>query len=218
MIPFVVEHKVAFLIGSEVIFWVFVSLALILRYWFRLKKASFVAFIILILNEVMVFLIGVFDYLDTGTFSSFQILIVAFILYALIFGKKDFKKLDHWIQKKVARFKGEESIPVFDDDPKQNLYGKEHAKLQRRNFYIHFLIFVAAHIVFALLFGFIPDSILNVPIPEWLANLNIGSTRTNEFNVIAGISSIWTKILLIDFIWSFSYTIWPKKEKPDRSL
>lgn len=26
-------------------------------------------------------------------------------------------------------------------------------------------------------------------------------------------NSVWGIILIIDFIWSFSYTLWPKKEK-----
>lgn len=191
MISFLLEHKVTFLIASEVIFWVFVSLALLLRYWFRLKKASLAAFIILILNELAVFLIGVLDYIEIGTISQFQILIIIFILYSLIFGKSDFKKLDRWIQKKVARMKGE-PIPDFGEAPKRALYGKEHAKEERKGFYRHFIIFVAAQICFAIILKFVP------------------MTSTN---LIAGISNIWTKVLIIDFIWSFSYTIWPKKKK-----
>lgn len=191
MISFILEHKVTFLIASEVIFWVFVSLALLLRYWFRMKKASLAAFIILILNELAVFLVGVLDYIAIGMISQFQILIIIFILYSIIFGRSDFKKLDRWIQKKVAQMKGE-PIPDFGEKPKRQLYGKEHAKEERKGFYKHFLIFVVAHIGFALLLAFV---------------------KTDDNNLIGGISNIWTKILIIDFIWSFSHTIWPKKEK-----
>ncbi|WP_376845772.1 hypothetical protein [Camelliibacillus cellulosilyticus] len=215
MMAFIIEHKVAILIASEVIFWLFVGLALILRYWFQLKKASLIAFIIVIINEIAVFLIGVFDYLDTGAFSSFQILIIVFVLYSLIFGKKDFQKLDHWIQKKVARLKGE-SLPVFEDDPKQNLFGKAHAKMERKHFYQHLIFFIAAHLACAIIFGFVPSSVLSFSMPEWVKALDLGIVKTDNINIFSGISSLWAKILLIDFIWSFSYTIWPKKEKADR--
>ncbi len=191
MISFLLENKVIFLMASEVIFLVFVSLALLFRYWFRLKKASLAAFIIVILNELAVLVIGVLDYIEVGTFSQFQMIIVIFIIYALIFGKSDFKKLDRWIQKKVARMKGE-PIPDFGEEPARQLYGKEHAREERKGFYKHLLLFVVVHICFAILFAFV---------------------KLDDNNLLAGISNIWTKVLIIDFIWSFSYTIWPKKEK-----
>ena len=191
MISFLLNHKIEVLIASEIIFFVFVGLALLLRYWFRLKKASIIAFIIVILNELAVFAIGVFDYIEVGTFSQFQMLIIIFIIYAILFGKSDFKKLDRWIQKKVAKLKGE-PIPDFGEESKRKLYGKEHAKEERKGFYQHLIIFVIAQICFFLMLHFIP---------------------MENTDLIAGISNVWTKVLIIDFIWSFSYTIWPKKEK-----
>ncbi|TKC14916.1 hypothetical protein [Robertmurraya kyonggiensis] len=208
MITFFLEHKIAFLIVSEVIFWVFVVLALLFRYWFRMKKASFLAFIILILEELAVFFFGVLDYIYVGTFSSFQVIIVIFILYGIIFGKSDFKKLDRWIKKKVAHIKGE-TLPIDEEDIRGDAYGKEHAKQERRNFYGHFLTFIMLHIIFAILFGYVPESFFNIPLPQGIE----GISKTSNHNPIASISNIWTKILIVDFIWSFSYTIFPKKEK-----
>lgn len=208
MITFLFDHKLAFLIVSEVIFWVFVVLALLFRYWFRMKKASLVAFIILILEELAVLFFGVLDYIQVGTFSSFQVIIIIFIIYGLIFGKSDFKKLDKWIKKKVAHIKGE-TLPVEVEDTRGALHGKEHAKQERRNFYGHFLTFIMAHIIFAILFGFVPESFFNMPLPQEIE----GIIKTSNHNPISSISNIWTKILIIDFIWSFSYTVFPKKEK-----
>lgn len=208
MITFLLEHKIAFLIISEVIFWVFVVLALLFRYWFRMKKASLVAFIILILEEIAVLFLGVLDYIHMGTFSSFQVIIVIFIIYGLIFGKSDLKKLDRWIKKKVAHLKGE-TLSIVDEDTRGDIYGEEHAKQERQNFYGHFLTFVMAHIIFAILFGFVPDSLFSIPLPHGIE----GIIKTSNHEPIASISNVWTKILIIDFIWSFSYTIFPKKEK-----
>lgn len=193
MISFLLEHKIAVLIASEVIFFVFAGLALLLRYWFRLNKASLAALIIVILNELAVLLLGVMDYIQLGTISLFQILIIIFIIYALLFGRSDFKKFDRWIQKKVAQMKGE-PLPDFGEEETKPLYGKEHAKEERKNFYKHLLIFAVAHGAFAILSTFI---------------------EFGEHHVFADISNVWVKILIIDFIWSFSYTIWPKKEKKD---
>lgn len=38
-------------------------------------------------------------------------------------------------------------------------------------------------------------------------------SKGNNTNLIAGISNTWFKVLIIDFIWSCLYTIWPKKRK-----
>lgn len=191
MVSFLLEHKLTILIATEIMFWILASLALLLRYWFRMKKASFAVFIILIISQLAVLCIGILDYMIGGTLSQFHIVIIILLLYGLIFGKSDFQNLDRWIQRKVAQMKGE-PIPDFSEAPQKHLYGKEHAKAERKRFYKHLLIFVIAHICFAII-----GAVVN----------------PNLAKPIADISNIWFKILIIDFLWSFSYTIFPKKEK-----
>lgn len=33
---------------------------------------------------------------------------------------------------------------------------------------------------------------------------------------VAGLRRIWFVILAVDFLWSFSYALWPREKLPDR--
>ncbi|MFP3670809.1 hypothetical protein SB717_37630, partial [Priestia sp. SIMBA_032] len=79
----------------------------LLRYGFRLKKASFIMGIVLLVNEVFILTLGAVDYYQTGKFSNFQIITVIILLYAVFYGKKDLKKLDIFAQKLVAKWRNE---------------------------------------------------------------------------------------------------------------
>ena len=86
--------SLVFLIGAEIVFWLSAIGFFLLRYGFRLKKASFIMGIVLLVNEVFILTLGVVDYYQTGKFSNFQIITVIILLYAVFYGKKDLKKLD----------------------------------------------------------------------------------------------------------------------------
>jgi hypothetical protein len=71
-------------------------------------------------------------------------------------------------------------------------FGKEHAKYERQGWYRHLLAWVIGNecIIFMVLL-------------------------VNDFNKTKELlttSARWSIILLIDFLWSFSYTLWPRKE------
>ncbi|GGA36565.1 hypothetical protein GCM10007416_06860 [Kroppenstedtia guangzhouensis] len=204
---FVLDHKWYFFIAGEVIFWGSLIGFLLLRYAFNLIKLSKYLIFLWLLSDLWLATIGVLDYMRTGHLNQFQIIIGIALIYALTAGKKDFKRLDRWIQRKVAVWKGEEP-PKSDDKPERRLYGKEHAKSERKKFYVHFFLFVAAHFAFALFFDYVPSEVV-----KWLRHLDVNFSLNDESESISRISAIWVKVLIIDFIWSFSYTIWPKKEK-----
>ncbi|MGR6007913.1 hypothetical protein ACT7CZ_00690 [Bacillus cereus] len=103
---FILENKWTFLIMAEAIFWISIICFLLLRYWFEFKKLSIAFFILFIVNDLWIATMGFFDYLNTGKFSNYQLIIVIIIVYALTYGKTDFRKLDAFIQKKVAKWKG----------------------------------------------------------------------------------------------------------------
>ena len=85
--------SLVFLIGAEIVFWLSAIGFFLLRYGFRLKKASFIMGIVLLINEVFILTLGVVDYYQTGKFSNFQIITVIILLYAVFYGKKDLKSL-----------------------------------------------------------------------------------------------------------------------------
>lgn len=213
MIEFIINHKWYFFIIGEVIFWSSLIGFLLLRYAFDLKQLSKYAIVIWLASDLWLLTIGILDYTQTGTFDRFQIIILIFLIYAFTFGKNDFKRLDGWIKKAVARWKCG-TPPQNDAGSDGRLYGTAHAKSERRKFYVHLIIYIAAHAGFILFQGYDVTSVA-----ELVNNLDAANDggspdgETELISSISGISAIWTFILLIDFIWSFSYTLWPKKDK-----
>ncbi|MBD7937009.1 hypothetical protein H9655_08195 [Cytobacillus sp. Sa5YUA1] len=206
---FILDHKWAFLITAEVIFWLSILAFLILRYWFKLDKWSFLFLGIFLLNDIWIATMGYMDYRRTGEFSSYQIIILIVIIYAFTYGKSDFKKLDHFIKRKVAQWKGE-SVSI---DKPAKLSGREHAALERKQFFLHLLVFVLAHIVLALFLGLSEearsiDSITELGNQWFAANDAVFPFTHSTAN---NISRIWAIILVIDGIISLSYTLFPRK-------
>ncbi|QKY71245.1 hypothetical protein [Lentibacillus sp. CBA3610] len=216
MIEFIIDYKWYFFIAGEIIFWGSLIGFLMLRYAFNLEKLSKYAIVLWLASDLWLVTIGILDYMRSGTFDRFQIIIVIFVIYALTAGKKDFRRLDRWIQRKIARLKGDE-VSEIDGGSERHLYGKEHAKSERKKFYGHFLIFVAIHVGFIFFLGYHPSSLV-----ELIHNLDAidkdDSLKqvTKLISGTSGISAIWTLILVIDFLWTFSYTIWPKKVKKNQ--
>ncbi|MFC7372480.1 hypothetical protein ACFQPF_12445 [Fictibacillus iocasae] len=205
---FILTYKWQFLIAAEILFWLFLVSFLVLRYWFKLHKISALFFILFIVNDLWIATMAFFDYQKTGQFSAYQFVIIIFILYAFTYGKSDFKKLDRFIQVKVAQLKGE-PVPEFQTAPK--LYGRELAKQERKHFAIHLAIFCIAHLAFFFLFG------LHDQLSEHLSLQEIYNSKEGlyPFNntAINNLSRIWGIILLVDAIISLSYTVFPKEEK-----
>ncbi|ANC76184.1 hypothetical protein ABE65_004905 [Fictibacillus phosphorivorans] len=212
---FVLEHKWVFLILAETVFWVSTLSFLVVRYWFNLKKLSMAFFVLFLLNDLWIAAMGYFDYLRTGKFSSYQIIILIVIAYAFLYGKSDFQKLDRFIQRKVAKMR---RLPEPDLPDSKPLYGMQHAKQERKNLYKHIFLFITAQCVFLLLFG-LSDAVSSIHIDTLLKDW-YDTTDTDLFyknDVANNITRIWALILAIDIIVSLSYTIAPKKEKKSAS-
>lgn len=208
---FILDNKWAFLILAEVIFWVSTLSFLIVRYWFNLKRLSIAFFVLFIVNDLWIATMGYFDYMSTGEFSAYQIIILIVIAYAFLYGKSDFQKLDIFIQRKVAKWRG---LPKTELASIKPLYGKEHAKQERKNIYGHLLLFSAVQVLFFFMFG-LSDAVSTIQadtlIEDWYDQKETELFYKND--TANNITRIWALILAIDFVISMSYTIFPKKEK-----
>ncbi|GGE81556.1 hypothetical protein [Priestia taiwanensis] len=195
-----VDYRWYFLIGAEIIFWISIIGFFALRYMFQLKKASFIAGIVLLINELFILTLAVIDYVETGTISQFQMVIALILLYAIIYGKKDLRKLDFFVQKRVAKQRGQEP-PVMEEVVE--LTGWAYAKRELKQWGVHVLAFIGVHVFFFFTYGLIPIS-------EWMEWGRIGIVKHEG---ASRISQIWGVIFVIDTIITWSYVIFPKKEK-----
>lgn len=92
-------------------------------------------------------------------------------------------------------------------------FGAEHARMERKYFYGHFMIFIIVHIVFIFIFGLVPASELPSGsylshIKDWILTKESGFYMDETANSISG---IWTTVIIVHAVWAFSYTFFPKK-------
>ena len=205
MTDLLVEHKWFLVICGEVLFWVLTVVFVILRYWLRLEKVSLVFLVLVVTNELFAAGLAILDYARTGVVGEFQIVMAAFIVYAATVGKQDFKRLDAYLQRTVARWRGERTTP--EPASSANTMHKEagspdreHARKERRGFYEHLLVFVVGQ---AILFT-IGES--------WLA-AQFGGGATEKPSGLMAAGRIWCVVLLVDGIWSLSYTFFPRQAR-----
>jgi hypothetical protein len=214
MIDQIIEYQWEVFIALEVFSIVSLLLFGVMRYLFDKRKFSvffLICFIALLLLEAI---LAILIYLKTGRISTFQVVITIFVLYACTFGIFDFLKLDRWMRKKMGELRGvrlltDKDVVILNQqkDPKYV------AKKYRRSAMMHLIVFVIIQTVF-MFYGtnnmyewldYLSDL-------SWIGTNNIDKTPyANE--PIYRISMVWGLIFIIDFIYSWSYTIIPSKSK-----
>lgn len=206
---FILDHKWFFFIAAEVLFWLCAIGFIICRYLFKLDKLSVVLFVVFIVNDLWIALLGYMDYQRTGEISTFQIIIIIFIVYALSFGKSDFKKLDGKIKRWIASKRGEYIDEANFPKP---VTGVAYAIQEWKGFGVHFVLFIIAHFIFYISFG-LSSALQEAPLQEWFGLwFNKDSNHIPFHNEqVNKVSKVWLLIFLIDFVITCSYTIFPKK-------
>ena len=172
---------------------------------------AIVAFLAFLIIEA---LLGILIYQETKEISSFQIIIGIFVIYACTFGIFDFIKLDRWMRRKVGKWRHIELLTEKDyvilkrqKDPKYL------AKKYRLSSTIHLCIFIVGQSIlwtygtenFDEMLSFLTDF-------SWVeAGTAEASPYANE--MMFSIGMIWGIVFFVDFIYSWSYTIFPGKSK-----
>lgn len=210
----IIDHQWGIFISIEVLSIVALLLFGVVRYVLNKKKLSrlfIVAFLVLIASEaLMAFLI----YQETGEISTFQIVIMIFVLYACTFGILDFKKLDRWMRKTVGGWRGVELLTAKEYQiMKRNNNPKYLAKKYRWTSTVHLVVFVIVQSIFWMygtedleeMFEYVRDF-------SWIeAGTYEESPYPNE--TIYSIGMLWGIIFVVDFLYSWSYTFFPSNPK-----
>lgn len=185
----------------------------VFRYFFDKLKFSItfiILFLVLLLTEAS---LGLLIYKQTGKFSSFQIIITIFLIYAFTFGIVDFLRLDRWMRKQIGKIRGidlltEKDLNIMD----RNKNPKYLAKKYRISSIVHLAVFVVGQTIFISLGT---DSISEAQ--EYLTDFSwveAGNAKNSPYpnDTIFAIGVVWGIVFIIDFIYSWSYTIFPKIE------
>lgn len=95
------EIKWILAIGLELAFWAMLAAFLVLRYRFGMEGITRLFVIGVVIDTAGILALGIWDFADSGTVSSYTIFIVVLIAYSLTFGKKDMRRLDRWMARKL---------------------------------------------------------------------------------------------------------------------
>lgn len=184
----------------------------VFRYFFgkrNLSKLFIMLFLLLLLLEG---LLALYVYSQTGEIETFQIVVAIFILYAFTFGIVDFLRLDRWMRDKIGKFRKVELLTEKDYRIMERNKNPQYiAKKYRITSTIHLIVFVIGQ---TILWSMGSDSMAEVKMHltdfSWIeAGTAEGSPYPND--TMYGIGIIWGIVFIIDFIYSWSYTLFPKK-------
>ncbi|MEO3944488.1 hypothetical protein [Gorillibacterium sp. CAU 1737] len=169
------------IIACEVAFWLFIGAGLVTRYAFKMEKAGLVLLAMTPVIDVLLLLLTGIDLYGGATATAAHGIAAVYIGVSLLFGRDMIRWADKRYQVFILR-KG--ALP-----PKR--YGREHSMQELRTFLKH----VAAFLVAAgLIWG--------------LTLIMDDASRTSG---LAGVTQIWSVVLLIDFVITATYLVWPKK-------
>jgi hypothetical protein len=95
------ELKWILAIALEAGFWLMLAAFLILRYRYGMEGITRLFVVGIVLDTLGILGLGVWDFANTGKASGYTVFIAALLAYALTWGKKDLRRLDAWMARKV---------------------------------------------------------------------------------------------------------------------
>ncbi|PAE10179.1 hypothetical protein CHI02_21005 [Niallia circulans] len=172
------------IIACELGFWFFVLLGLATRYLLKKKTMGLILLLLTPIVDLLLLIFTVIDLQNGGVANFFHGLAAVYIGVSLAFGHK----MIRWADQRFAyRFA---NGPAPMKPPK---HGKEHASYERRGWFTHLLAWIIGAV---LLYGLI-----------WLVN------DTSKTEQLMQMIKLWGGIVFIDFLYSFSFALWPRKAK-----
>lgn len=177
------------IILCEILFWVFVSAGLAARY---LLKRQTLGLMLLALTPIIdLVLLGatILDLRNGGATTMAHGLAAIYIGVSIAFGKKMIAWADCRFAATFSRQAGKAAKPP---SPK---HGRAHAAKERKDWLRHLLAFAIGSLLLLMMVFLVGEP---------------AQTQT-LFRII----KTWGIVLFIDFIISFSYTLWPRKEKEE---
>ncbi|GAA0459836.1 hypothetical protein [Alkalibacillus silvisoli] len=208
-----IEYQWEIFISLEVLSLVALLLFGVFRYYLGHKQSSLLFILLFIVLLIIEAILGVVIYQETGEFQTFQLVVLIFVIYALTFGINDFRKLDRWMRKKFGSWREVEMLTEKDYEIMNRQKDPKYiAKVNRRSAMIHLTIFVVVQGIF---WSLGTDSFEEMR--SYLTDLSwfeAGNYEDSPYpsETLYSIGMVWTIIFVIDFIYSWSYTIFPSSK------
>jgi hypothetical protein len=97
------ELKWILAIGAEATFWALFLAFLLLRYRYGRDGASLAVLAVIVLDHVVLLGLAAWDYAETGRVSTYTVVILALLVYAVTVGRRDLRRVDAWAKRRFSR-------------------------------------------------------------------------------------------------------------------
>jgi hypothetical protein len=171
------------IIACEIGFWLFVIAGLFTRYILKQRGLGTLLLFCTPLIDFVLIVATVIDIQNGAAVNIFHGLAAFYIAVTVVYGHG----MIRWADERYAYHFAGGPKPF-----KRKLYGMSHAKFEQKGWLKHLLAWGIGNLI---LLGMI---------------LFIGNKE--QTLVLTNITRVWTTVLVIDFLVSFSYVIWPRKE------
>lgn len=192
------------IVACEIGFWLFIAAGLAARYVFKRKKAGIVLLACTPLIDLLLLAATVADLQRGAVATVYHGLAAIYIGVSLVYGKR----MIEWADRRFAyRFAGGPK-PV-----KRKTYGAEHARVERAGWFRHFLAWLIGSALLLLITVYTDRGTQTL---EWMLESFREETfqfdSREEYPTAALVLTVfrWFVVLAIDFVISFSYTLFPR--------
>lgn len=172
---------VGLIAACEVAFWLVLGTGLLLRYAARLPRASVVVLACTPLVDVVLLVAAIIDLQGGGTATAAHGLAAIYIGCSIGFGHRMIAWADSWAAYKLA------GAPRPQKPAKGT---REHAAHERSMWFRHLLAWAVGCGLLMAAVGLIGDS--------------------DRTQALSGMAGVWTVVLVIDMLVSFSYSLRPR--------
>ncbi|WP_096270890.1 hypothetical protein [Paucisalibacillus globulus] len=170
------------IIACEIGFWVFVIAGLFSRYILKKKRLSNFLLICTPIVDLVLLIVTFIDLKNGAVATTVHGIAAIYIGVSVAFGHQ----MIAWADKQFSYYFAGGEKPI-----RGKKYGAEHAKHELVGWFRHFLAWCLGSLI---LFGII---------------MLINNTAQTE--ALIGTLKLWSIVLVVDFLISFSYTIFPRK-------
>jgi hypothetical protein len=108
------ELKWILAIALEAGSWIMLAAFLVLRYRYGMEGVTRLFVIGVAIDTAGLLALAVWDFASTGNVNAYTIFIAGLLAYALTAGKKDMRRLDAWMSRKLSRARPARGRPCPD--------------------------------------------------------------------------------------------------------
>lgn len=170
------------IIACEVGFWIVIIAGLFIRYFLKKKTLGLIFLAMTPIIDILLLVATTIDLMRGATATSIHGIAAIYIGISIAYGKS----MIAWADQKFK-------FHIMKDGTKPlKKYGYDHAKQEAKGAFRHVLAFIIG-----ATFLFIMIKVINEP---------------SKTNALLDILKLWALVLAVDFIYSISYFIWPRKQ------